>query len=84
MVNKIYSLYNRLSKRYGDVVAYPTDAYASHEVSFLLSKNPNMASEISLYCIGEVDISNGTVSPIPPYEIELSTQNTVDNMSESD
>lgn len=84
MVNKIYSLYNRLSKRYGDVVAYPTDAYAAHEVSFLLSKNPNMSSEVSLYCVGEIDISNGTVTPIPPFEIELSTQQTVDNMSESD
>lgn len=83
MVNKIYSLYNRLSKRYGDVVAYPTDAYAAHEISFLLSKNPSMSSEISLYCIGEVDISNGTVSPIPPYEVELSVQQTVDNMSEN-
>lgn len=84
MVNKIYSLYNRLSKRYGDVVAYPTDAFAAHEVSFLLSKNPNMSSEICLYCIGEVQIENGQVTPIPPYEIELSIKNSVDNMSEKD
>lgn len=83
MVNKIYSLYNRLSKRYSDVVAYPTDAYAAHEISCFLREHSNMPSEFSLYCVGEIDISNGVVNPIPPFEIELSSQQTVDNMSET-
>lgn len=57
MKNKIYCLYNTLSKRYDNVIAYPSD-------SFALARIQNQIGDLKeweLCRIGEIDIETGII-----------------------
>lgn len=62
MCNNVYSLYNKLSCRYGDVVSFPSDGYALARVM----ENPNLKSHINefeLCRIGSVSVETGVITP---------------------
>ena len=50
MKNNLYTIYNKLSLRYGEVMTYPTDAFASMTISKLVS-NPKCDLDLS-----EIDV----------------------------
>ena len=84
MKNNLYTLYNKLSLRYGDVRTFPTDAFASMTISKLLS-NPQSdidLSEIEVCRVGSIDIETGVVTPeTAPVRIEIDTSKVnVDNL----
>ena len=84
MKNNLYTLYNKLSLRSGDVRTFPTDAFASMAISKLLS-NPHSeidVSEIEVCRIGSIDIETGVVTPeVAPIRIDIDTSKmSVDSM----
>ena len=84
MKNNLYTIYNKLSLRYGEVKAFPTDAFASMAFSKIAS-NPQAdldLSEIDVCRIGSIDIETGVITPeVAPVRIEIDTSKiSVDNM----
>ena len=84
MKNNLYTIYNKLSLRYGEVMTYPTDAFASMTISKLVS-NPKCEldlSEIDVCRVGSIDIETGVITPeVAPVRIEIDTSNiNVDNL----
>lgn len=84
MKNNLYTLYNKLSLRYGEVMTYPTDSFASMAISRIAS-NPQAnidLSEIEVCRIGSIDIETGVIIPeVAPVRIEIDTNKlTVDSM----
>ncbi|QCS36792.1 hypothetical protein [Tortoise microvirus 104] len=71
MHNNIYIIYNVLSKRYGDVVAYPSDAFAARRLSEVYKDHPEHLKEMELCRIGSVSIETGVVTPHDPIRIDL-------------
>lgn len=69
MTNNVYVVYNTLSKRYGDVVAYPSDSFALARLQPALSANGSQLSEFELCRVGTIDIESGVLSPINPVRI---------------
>lgn len=62
MKNNLYVIYNTLSKRYGDVVASPTDEYCRQVVQRGLSSNQDInLLEYELCRVGSIDIETGVV-----------------------
>ena len=78
MVNNVYSIYNTLSRRYGDVVAYPSDAFASRRLKEVFTDKPELLSELELCRIGTLDIDSGVLTPHAPVRIEL--DDSIDNI----
>ena len=74
MKNNLYTLYNKLSLRYGEVMTYPTDAFATMAISKIAS-NPQAnldLSEIEVCRIGSIDIETGVITPeVAPVRIEV-------------
>lgn len=74
MKNNLYTLYNKLSLRYGEVMTYPTDSFASMAISKIAS-NPQAnldLSEIDVCRIGSIDIETGVITPeTAPIRIEI-------------
>lgn len=68
MVNNVYVVYNTLSKRYGDVVAYPSDSFALARLQKILSAQSDL-SEFELCRIGSIDVESGVLSPAAPVRI---------------
>lgn len=68
MENKVFVVYNTLSKRYGDVVAYPTDEFALARLQPVLSRQGSL-DEFELCRVGSVDVETGVISPCPPVRI---------------
>lgn len=67
MKNYLYVFYNTLSKRYGDVVAYPSDGFMLHVVQ---PKIPKEELEVLEVCrVGSIDIETGIMSTEPPVRI---------------
>lgn len=65
MTNNVYTLYNRLSSRYGDVFAFPTDAFAVRTLmadGSVIQKHPD---DYELWFMGTSDIENGTIEILP-------------------
>lgn len=59
MTNNVYVLYNRLSCRYGDVMAFPTDGFAVRALTqegSVIAKSPN---DYELWRCGTCDIETG-------------------------
>lgn len=69
MKNIIYCLFNRLSCRFSDVMAFPTDGFAVKRLVEQFSKRGETLDEITLYKIGEIDISTGINTSCPPVPI---------------
>ena len=59
MKNCVFTLYNNLSCRYGDVMSYPTEGFAQKVLSTQLPKMNMDLSEYELCKIGEIDVSTG-------------------------
>ena len=78
MKNNLYTLYNKLSLRYGEVMTYPTDAFASMAISKVAS-NPQAnidLNEIDVCRVGSIDIETGVITPeVAPVRIEIDTNN---------
>lgn len=74
MKNNLYTLYNKLSLRYGEVMTYPTDSFASMAISKVAS-NPQAnldLSEIDVCRIGSIDIETGVITPeVAPVRIDI-------------
>lgn len=69
MENRVYVVYNTLSKRYGDVVAYPSDAFALARLQPALSANGAKLSEFELCRVGSIDVESGVLTPSSPVRI---------------
>lgn len=70
MKNKVYTIYNTLSKRYGDVMSFPNDSYAVAR----LVENSNIKShptEFELVRVGEIEIETGRITPCDPIRVAL-------------
>ena len=78
MKNNLYTIYNKVSLRYGEVMTYPTDAFASMSISKIIS-NPKCElslSEIDVCRVGSIDIETGVITPeTAPFRIEIDTSN---------
>lgn len=68
MVNNVYVVYNTLSKRYGDVVAYPSDSFAIARLQKPLSASGDL-SEFELCRVGSVDVETGVITPSAPVRV---------------
>lgn len=68
MLNNVYVVYNTLSKRYGDVVAYPTDSFALARLQKVLSQQSDL-SEFELCRVGSIDVDSGVIEPCAPVRI---------------
>ena len=66
MTNNIYTIYNKLSGRYGDVLTYPTDEFAVNSISKFNGIN---SDEFELCRIGTIDIESGIVNSEAPVRI---------------
>lgn len=66
MTNTIYTLYNRLSCRYGDVFAFPTDGFAvrslMQEGQSIIAKHPE---DYELWKVGSCDVETGEIALLP-------------------
>ncbi|QCS37171.1 hypothetical protein [Tortoise microvirus 63] len=74
-------MYNVLSKRYGDVVSFPSDAFAVQRVREMVK--PELICEIELCNVGFIDIDTGVVEAHPPVRISLDSGNSpvpIDNL----
>ncbi|QCS36817.1 hypothetical protein [Tortoise microvirus 10] len=69
MKNSIYCLYNVLSQRYGDVVCFPSDAYAVQRLRESLK--PEQLIELELCNLGYVDIESGILETHAPIRIPI-------------
>ncbi|QCS36970.1 hypothetical protein [Tortoise microvirus 36] len=81
MKNALYCLYNTLSTRYGDVVCFPSDAFAIQRIRENLK--PEMLKEIELCKIGYIDIDTGIAEVHPPIRLSLAVDDTgipIDNL----
>lgn len=65
MKNCVFTLYNNLSCRYGDVMSYPTEGFAQKVLSTQLPKMNMDLSEYELCKIGEIDVLTGVIEPCP-------------------
>lgn len=62
MKNNLYVIYNTLSKRYGDVVASPTDEYCRQVVQRGLMSNKDInLTEYELCRVGSIEIETGVI-----------------------
>lgn len=82
MTNGLYCLYNKLSRRYGDVVAYPSDGFASARVTDMAKRGAFVLSETELVKIGDIDIENGVVNALSaPVRVPLADSVSADDMA---
>lgn len=78
MTNNLYTLYNKRSQRYGNVMTFPNDDFAINE----MSKAPNGITddEYELCRIGTIDIESGIVNSEAPVRVTFVTK-TVDTLT---
>lgn len=76
MKNNLYCLFNTLSNRYGDVIAYPSDSFALARVQPVIEQQ-NQLTEIELCRIGSIDIESGTIEP--QNVIRIAWKETIEN-----
>lgn len=75
MQNKIYTLYNKLSQRYGEVFATASDALAERTAHKSLETIRENLNDFELCRVGSIDIENGTVTTEPPIRIKWEQKN---------
>lgn len=67
MKDHIYSLYNVLSKRYINVMSFPSDGMAVHQ----LSRTKDLDKKLFELCrIGSIEIETGVMEPCPPKRLD--------------
>lgn len=62
MTNKIYTIYNNLSKRYGNVFPAASDGMAEKNTRLFLKSQNEDLSELELIRIGAIDVETGKVT----------------------
>lgn len=83
MTNNLYAVFNNLSGRYGDVVAFPSDSFALAR----LAKLRDDTNEYAIYRVGTIDIESGVVVSAAPVLVPWlgsSPSLPVSRMSEED
>ena len=78
MKNNVYVIYNKLSCRYGDVQAYPTDSFAVTRIREIFASQHFDISEVELCRVGTIDIETGVVDGSNPVRVDM-TQGLVSN-----
>lgn len=71
MTNNVYVIYNNLSRRYGDVMAYPSDAYASQRMAEIIQRGAMPYKETELCRVGTVDVDSGVITPCDPIRVAI-------------
>lgn len=71
MTNNIYTIYNKLSGRYGDVMTYPSDEFAVHSISKFNGIN---SDEFELCRVGTIDIETGCICSEAPVRVPFTTE----------
>lgn len=64
MTNNLYSIYNRLSLRYGEVTSFASDSVAVKRIAFN-DIYRGILDEIEICRVGKMDIETGLVTPEP-------------------
>lgn len=67
MKNYLYVFYNNLSKRYGDVICFPSDSFMLHKVQPSIPKDDLETIEVCR--VGSIDILTGEVTSELPVRI---------------
>lgn len=62
MTNNIYSIFNRLSNRYGECVSFASDSIAVKRIANN-GLYRDILDEIEVCRVGKIDIENGLVTP---------------------
>lgn len=75
MKNVIYTLYNKLSQRYGEVFATASDALAERTAHKSLETIRESLDDFELCRVGEIDIETGTVTTEAPRRIQWQIKN---------
>ncbi|QCS36770.1 hypothetical protein [Tortoise microvirus 95] len=81
MKNNVYTLYNTLSSRYGEVTSFPSDAFAVQRIREAMK--PEMLAEIELCNVGFIDVDTGIVEAHAPVRISLTSPESpvpIDNL----
>lgn len=85
MKNKIYVMYNTLSKRYGEVFAAASDDMAEKNKRKQMERFEEDMSDYELVKIGVIEIETGIITPCDPIRIawrekpvELPVRNTAE------
>lgn len=83
MKNNLYVIYNNLSKRYGDVIASPTDEYCRQVVQRGLTSNKDInLLEYELCRVGSIDVETGVVESFgAPVRIDWIVNSSSENFS---
>lgn len=68
MTNNVFTLYNKLANRYGDVFCFASDGLAVARVQPEL-KRAGTLDECELCRIGTIDIESGELTPCSPIRI---------------
>lgn len=74
MTNNIYTIYNKKSGRYGDVLTFPTDDYAVNQISKF---NGISEDEHELCRVGTIDIETGVICSEAPVRVPFTISSDV-------
>ena len=69
MIMKYFSIKDVKADEFGDLMFAKNEEVAKRIFGQILSKNPYIASDLQLYCIGDFDNETGCFCPIVPYVI---------------
>ena len=69
MKNYLYVLFNVLSCRYGDVMAFPSDGFAVKRLLATKEQNPLLVAEHTLFRFGEIGIADCSAVTYAPVAI---------------
>ncbi|QCS36034.1 nonstructural protein [Capybara microvirus Cap1_SP_95] len=84
MKNFIYCFYNKLSRRYGDVMCYPSDEYASAQIARIASNpqsNLDFVNELELCKVASIDIDSGAITPVAPVRVEVKSPKHIEEVA---
>lgn len=70
MTNNIYTIYNKKSGRYGDVMTFPTDDFAVSQISKF---NGISEDEHELCRVGTIDIETGIICSEAPVRVPFTS-----------
>lgn len=75
MTNNIYVIYNKMTKRYGDCVAYPTDEYCQYVTKNTIKAGKYDPEMCEMCRIGAIDIDTGVATFEAPVRIKINIDN---------
>lgn len=83
MLNNVYVVYNNLTLRYGDVLAFPSDKYAIKRVLSNIDKVnlEETIQEIELCRIGTINIESGELIAHSPIRIGWEAPKNIDELA---